>query len=161
MRFRANVAAGHYFLTVTLARWDTTKEDVRFDALDLIVSPTPTLHTASVVNLDIAFEPRYAANTLDPIVVPLGPFAHEGGLAWHCVLPDSIGTGDSADEPTHSRLALFEDERRLGPAHSDHDSIRRIGRGMYSHWDGKLYLSIPDGSDPNQNGRRYVAVLPR
>ena len=62
VRFRANLAAGHYFFTVTLARWDKTKEDVRFDAQDLIVAPIPGIFTASIVNLAIRFEPCYIAN---------------------------------------------------------------------------------------------------
>lgn len=53
VRFRAAMAGGHYFLTVALARWsDGYKYDVRFDAYEMIVEPTPKLFTASVINLD-------------------------------------------------------------------------------------------------------------
>jgi ABC-type polysaccharide/polyol phosphate transport system ATPase subunit len=51
--FKANMAAGAYFLTVALARWhDGHKYDVRFDSFDFAVDSTPHLQTASVVNLD-------------------------------------------------------------------------------------------------------------
>lgn len=60
-----------------------------------------------------------------------------------------------------SKMLLYEDGLLLGPAHSDHDSIRRTGCGRYSHWrsaDGDwLYFSASDNSDPNINGRSYEA----
>jgi hypothetical protein len=51
------MAAGDYFVTVALARWeDGFKYSVRFDAYHLRVDPTPTLFTASVINLDVALD---------------------------------------------------------------------------------------------------------
>jgi len=51
--FRANMAAGEYFITVALARWhDGHKYEVRFDAHEFVVEHTPQLFTASVLNLD-------------------------------------------------------------------------------------------------------------
>jgi lipopolysaccharide transport system ATP-binding protein len=54
--FNANLAAGDYFVTVALARWDGLKYDVRFDALDLKVESTPTLFSGSVLNLDVSLD---------------------------------------------------------------------------------------------------------
>ena len=51
--FRANIPGGVYFVTVALARWDTLKHDMWFDALEIHVEPTPTIFTASLVNLEI------------------------------------------------------------------------------------------------------------
>jgi lipopolysaccharide transport system ATP-binding protein len=60
VRFCANLAAGEYFVTVALAQWhDGHTYDVRFDSLELVVDPTPQLHTASVLNLD----PRLVAES--------------------------------------------------------------------------------------------------
>ena len=53
LRFRCALAGGTYFLTAALAREDSTKEDVRFDALEFTVEPTPELHTSSLVNLEL------------------------------------------------------------------------------------------------------------
>jgi lipopolysaccharide transport system ATP-binding protein len=53
LRFRCALAGGTYFLTAALAREDGTKEDVRFDAVQIVVAPTPELHTSSLVNLDM------------------------------------------------------------------------------------------------------------
>ena len=51
--FRCALAGGTYFLTAALAREDGTKEDVRFDAVEIVVAPTPELHVSSLVNLDM------------------------------------------------------------------------------------------------------------
>jgi lipopolysaccharide transport system ATP-binding protein len=55
MRLRANMAAGMYFFTAALARHDTTKHDVRFDAIMVEVAPVPTLFTDTIVNLEPEF----------------------------------------------------------------------------------------------------------
>lgn len=59
LSFRANLPGGHYFITVALAHWNTTKEDVRFDAHDLVVEPTPKIFSDSLVNLEVALDQRY------------------------------------------------------------------------------------------------------
>ena len=51
--FRCTLAGGTYFLTAALATEDGTKLDVRFDAVELVVEPTPQLHTSSLVNLEM------------------------------------------------------------------------------------------------------------
>ena len=57
-RFRANLAAGQYFLTLALANLDQTKYDLRFDAIELTVEPTPGMHHSSLVNLEVSFTPE-------------------------------------------------------------------------------------------------------
>jgi hypothetical protein len=96
----------------------------------------------------------------DRYIVPLRDFVQENGLAWTIALPELRQWGDSSERPAFSRLVVLEDDLPLGPAHAVHDAIRTHGRGLYSHWQDQLYLSTPDGSDPNRNGRAYVAVLP-
>ena len=67
---------------------------------------------------------------------------------------------DSASQPQASRLQLREDGRLLGPAHAEHDQIRRLGGGRYSHWSDPtvVYFAASDGSDPRSNGRRYTVT---
>ncbi len=55
MRFTANLAAGPYFLTLGLARSDEHKYDMRFDALQIEIAPTPDLYTSSLSNLFVTF----------------------------------------------------------------------------------------------------------
>ncbi len=45
--------------------------------------------------------------------------------------------------------------RRLGPGNQLHDTIRQLGGGRYSVWDGYVVFSTPDHSDPQTNGVRY------
>ena len=55
MQFRTNLAAGTYFLTATVARFDGTKHDVRFDSLMIEVEPVAALYTDTFVNLEPSF----------------------------------------------------------------------------------------------------------
>jgi len=93
-------------------------------------------------------------------IFPLREFDKDGGLAWSVALPELQQWGDDVDCPSVSRLIVLEDDRPLGPAHAVHDVIRQHGSGRYSHWRDRVYMSTRDGSDPNGNGRTYVAVLP-
>jgi lipopolysaccharide transport system ATP-binding protein len=53
MDFTANLGGGSFFLTLAVAREDFTKEDMRFDALEIVVQPVLHIHTSSIVNLDV------------------------------------------------------------------------------------------------------------
>ncbi|NMN73802.1 hypothetical protein [Rhizobium sp. 57MFTsu3.2] len=54
-----------------------------------------------------------------------------------------------------SSIELRESGLQLGPPHAQHDHIRNVGKGAYSHWGGELYFSSSDGTDPRTNGRTY------
>lgn len=81
-------------------------------------------------------------------------FTKEEGHSWFCYLPIDV-PHDSVDAPRGSSLELFENGKRIGPAHSMHEHVRDIGRGLYSHWAGRVYMSATDNSNPNENGRAY------
>ncbi|HVY88225.1 MAG TPA: radical SAM protein [Hyphomonadaceae bacterium] len=51
---------------------------------------------------------------------------------------------------------LWEDDRRLGPARSYHDQIRKAGRGSYQIEAKLVYFSTSDGTDARRNGRTYT-----
>jgi lipopolysaccharide transport system ATP-binding protein len=53
MGFTANLGGGSFFLTLAVAREDSIKEDMRFDALEIVVQPVLDIHTSSIVNLDV------------------------------------------------------------------------------------------------------------
>lgn len=64
---------------------------------------------------------------------------------------------DRQSRPKMSPLTLFEEGKKLGPAHSPHAEIASGGGGRYSAWwDCWLYFSTSDNSDPNTNARAYV-----
>lgn len=54
-----------------------------------------------------------------------------------------------------SKLQLYEDGKPLGPAHTDHEIIRNVGLGRFSHWKTGLWFSASDNSNPLTNGRVY------
>lgn len=81
------------------------------------------------------------------------------GYCWTAVIPARFEPGDSLDAPTASRLLVYEDDRKLGPSHTPHETIRQTGGGAYSHWHNTLYFSTSDNSDPRTNGRKYRVTL--
>jgi hypothetical protein len=75
----------------------------------------------------------------------------EGHCYRAAVDPDLLSDAESI-----SQLRLYEDGTPLPDAHADHSAIRRDGRGKYSHWQGAIYFSSRDNTDPRSNGRCYV-----
>lgn len=78
----------------------------------------------------------------------------EIGYCHYARVPASLISDTKLSEDSH--LMLFEDGGLLGPAHSYHKNIRDLGCGCYSHWDGYVYFSASDNSDPRTNGRTYT-----
>jgi hypothetical protein len=68
---------------------------------------------------------------------------------------------DASEAPARSPLALCEDGDLIGTPHSLHADIMKTGRGRYSHWGNSMIFSTSDNTNPNANGRTYVAVQPR
>ena len=90
------------------------------------------------------------------------PFAKSSGVAFVKDVRGIIDIpSDNSDTPTRSRLVLCEDGNAFGTPHALHAEIAQRGGGRYSHWSGELVFSTSDNSDPNSNGRVYVAVEPR
>ena len=85
------------------------------------------------------------------------------GQAHHLILslPAALSPGDSNEHLSQSTLRLFEDGKEMGPAHSHHDVISKVGGGRFSHWRHTLYFSSSDGTDPARNGKVYVALIER
>jgi hypothetical protein len=92
-----------------------------------------------------------------------GPFLPliAGGKAYTAYVPQFDDVGDSVDEPRRSPLVVYENDRPLGPPHSQHQDIIQFGGGLYSHWAGLgLLFSTTDGSNPNQNWKLYSIRKP-
>jgi hypothetical protein len=85
------------------------------------------------------------------------PFAHNGGLSYVTSIPVLALLGDNVGEK-ESPVVICENHRTLGPAHTRHREIAELGRGRFSHWGAELVFSTSDNSDPNTNGRSYLAV---
>ena len=93
-------------------------------------------------------------------ILPLSGFTHDQGFSWVAPVPELKDFADNGESPARSPLVVLENDRPLGPAHASHAAIRANGGGSYSHWQERLFLSTTDDSDPNNNGRRYVAIVP-
>jgi radical SAM protein with 4Fe4S-binding SPASM domain len=94
-------------------------------------------------------------NAITPrrIVVSANDLTQEKQNCWVVAIPDA--ESDGPDRAFKSRLRLFEDDKPLGPGHINHDEVRRLGRGRFSHWNGRLLFSTSDNTSPLANGRRY------
>jgi hypothetical protein len=93
-------------------------------------------------------------------IVPLRNFIHDEGFSWAAHAPELKVYSDGPDALVRSPVIVLENDRALGPPHSSHASIRTQGGGAYSHWMDQVLLSTTDDSNPNDNGRHYVAIVP-
>jgi hypothetical protein len=83
-----------------------------------------------------------------------------GGVAYWTKAHIFRAFADDDAKAQKSPLVLYEDDKPLGPGHSDHYDVEKIGLGRYSHWkDLGILFATSDNSDPNKNGRAYWAVI--
>jgi hypothetical protein len=97
--------------------------------------------------------PQLSVNLASADMKPDGGFAYTAPVLlqrW----PGLVIVSDSSSG-SPSELQLRENGRLLGPAHSPHADIRERGQGRYSHWQGGLWFSASDSSDPRTNARTY------
>jgi len=97
------------------------------------------------------FACRVLAALRPPFKGELVELVHERGNCYIAPLARKL----ISDSNGRSRLKLFEDGQELPYPHSNHDDIRQVGAGRYSHWNDAVFLSSSDNSDPSKNGRRY------
>lgn len=92
-----------------------------------------------------------------------GAFIHQRGKMWQVSAPQPCRLADNASAPEGQRspVFIFEDDRQIALPHSLHDDIRRRGEGRFSHWDGSIYFSTSDCSDPSRNGRLHRLTYPQ
>ena len=124
-------------------RWHSTVDALVFLVV-AILCLVPIFHTPDM-------RASFAPNAIRP----------ELGKAYITPLPSDVYgiflvSSDDLQALRRSRLVLYEDGTVLGPAHASHGNIRERGAGAYSHWQGYLYFSASDGSDPRDNGRTYT-----
>jgi len=90
------------------------------------------------------------------LVVPTG-FNKDDRLCYAFDVPQAW----ASDTEAVSSVRLLEGDRYLGPAAANHEDIRDLGAGSFSHWGSTVFFSTSDNSDPNTNGRVYSVVPPR
>jgi hypothetical protein len=60
-----------------------------------------------------------------------------------------------------SPAVVYENGIPLAAPNALHDAIKDSGDGGYSIWDGNLFFSSSDNTDPRTNGRKYELEWPR
>jgi len=91
-------------------------------------------------------------------LTPLADVVQSEGLSWYAPMPIEA-VPDLPDVARNSKIVLLEDGKPLAFPHTNHNEIRRLGGGRYSHWDNYLLFSTSDNSSPLSNGRRYSVTL--
>jgi hypothetical protein len=83
-------------------------------------------------------------------------------IAYVVKVPQLDAFSDNGNTPHRSNYLVYENDRPLGPAHSQHTDISKIGNGRFSHWNEEGFIfSTSDNSNPRTTGRRYWVVLPK
>ncbi|MCB9109939.1 MAG: hypothetical protein H6634_01690 [Anaerolineales bacterium] len=87
------------------------------------------------------------------ITKPLPGIQHEIGFAYKSVFTFLLPV--SRFFPV--QMWLLEDGKKLpGISAISHKEIRELGAGRFSFWEGTVYFSASDNSDPRNNGRVYT-----
>jgi 2-polyprenyl-3-methyl-5-hydroxy-6-metoxy-1,4-benzoquinol methylase len=89
------------------------------------------------------------------------PFTHQRGAMWAAHIPQLAALADNAGgdgQNGRSPVFVFENGRQLSWPHSEHAAIAKHGGGRFSHWGDFVYFAASDGSNPNNNGRRYSMI---
>jgi len=97
--------------------------------------------------------------------IPASAIHPDSGMAYRVELrafrkTPLVGRGDSYKGTVVSTVVLHEGANRLGPAHSSHEEIRRLGGGRFSHWEERIFFSTSDGTDPRANSGKYTVEIP-
>lgn len=82
-------------------------------------------------------------------------FAHESG---HCYLGRVQESFLAVIRDDPAGVELRENGVALPIRDAPHDDIRHLGAGRYSVWNGWLYFSATDNSNPLENGRGYELI---
>src|SRR4051794_20649830 len=91
----------------------------------------------------------------DTSFVLLSPFASRRDAGWTVRLPP-----DTLAEPPERRtaMALWEDDRRLGPGNAMEADICALGRGRYAVRPGALRAGAQGGSADDPGPWRHQAI---
>lgn len=90
-----------------------------------------------------------------------GPFSKYGAVGYSFEAPTLNKFANAPGALTRSPFVICEDSTPLGPANMDLSEIGRTGRGRFNHWASSFIFSASDNTNPNTNGRSYLAVRTR
>lgn len=82
------------------------------------------------------------------------------GHAVICELPPELPPGGTDARSLRARVRLFENGREIGPGNAQHEDIRNLGGGRFSHWNRAIHFSASDNSSPHENKKNYHVLFP-
>ena len=87
------------------------------------------------------------------------PFRHDGGPCWRASLRSMRVPLPLLQQGW--RAVVYEDGRELPMPDCPHEEVRRLGGGRHALWEGHVWFSATDDTNPNTNGRVYsIALVP-
>ena len=124
-------------------------------------SASIAIYLIAAAYLKFTYSPVHPpAGAILQLVPPFEKF-YDSRVAFVVRAPGLDAFSDTIDQPERSNYVIYEGDRPLGPAHSQHTDISEIGEGRFSHWNSEGFVfSTSDNSDPRTTGRRYWVVLP-
>jgi hypothetical protein len=137
-----------------MTSWSTTKLAVS------VVSVA--IYFLAAAYLKFTYVPAHPpAGTIMQLKAPFESF-YGSDLAYAVKVPELDAFSDNNDTPRRSNYLVYENDHPLGPAHSEHAKISKLGNGRFSHWNREGFIfSSSDNSNPKTTGRRYWIVLPK
>jgi hypothetical protein len=88
-------------------------------------------------------------------------YKFQGEFAYAIRAPALEDIADKIGKGLQSPFVVYEGDRPLGPAHTLHADISKLGYGRFSHWTLiGFIISSSDGTNPASNGRKYWVVRP-
>ncbi len=109
---------------------------------------------AVVLSTMTAMAPRFKASMATDQISAEGGHAFTFGPGFEAQWPYAI--------PSHPDFTLApddikvtEDGKFFGTLEPAHDTIRQLGDGRFNFWEGGLWFSSSDNTDPRTNGRAY------
>ena len=94
-------------------------------------------------------------------------FRHDEGCSYITNIPNrppgypfTKFVSDTLGNPQASRLTLTENANPFGQSHSNHNDIRALGQGKYSHWYEGLFFSTSNCTNPALQDDVYEVTIP-
>lgn len=149
----AYVVVGVMYVGMALVPLFRLNRTVAYGVLVLFVTYFPV-----AIWLKMAYVPMPPPGTVAELKRPFEMY-YGNPLAFVVKMPQFEALSDRIGDERRSPFVIFEDGQPLGPPHSLHDDIVKLGGGRFSHWTGEGFIfSTSDNYTPRGSGRRFWIV---
>jgi radical SAM protein with 4Fe4S-binding SPASM domain len=84
---------------------------------------------------------------------------YSGGECFSAEIPELKNYSDNQTTSYRSSGVLYEDGKVVGKSHVPYESVQKLGKGRFVHWESTLNFSSSDNTSPLENGREYIFEL--